>query len=210
MPYNGVVETKAAVRRAREKAQLREAILSAARRILVDEGYQAISIRAVADAVEYSAAALYLHFQDKESILAELALEGFDRLAVRLKSVQTDSAFPLLLGQAEQYLEFALENPRLYELMFLSAGVEFFTDDVEAAANGPECFRLLISAVILGQEQGVLTRQLPVPLLAYSLWGSLHGLATLAVSKRFFWIPEEQIPNLFREHARAMLVGHKP
>ncbi|MGL1404942.1 hypothetical protein ACSTIW_24160, partial [Vibrio parahaemolyticus] len=83
--------------------------------------------------------ALYLHFQDKESILAELALEGFDRLAVRLKSVQTDSAFPLLLGQAEQYLEFALENPRLYELMFLSAGVEFFTDDVEAAANGPEC-----------------------------------------------------------------------
>jgi AcrR family transcriptional regulator len=81
------MKSKSMARRERERETLRKTILRAAREILVTEGYEAISLRTIADMIEYSAAALYLHFKDKDAILQALIDEGFEELAHRLRGV---------------------------------------------------------------------------------------------------------------------------
>ena len=68
-------------RREREKQEVRQRILDAARELFVKDGYEAVTMRKVADAIEYSPTALYLHFKDKESLMRELCHGDFLSLA---------------------------------------------------------------------------------------------------------------------------------
>ena len=77
-------------RREREKAEIREKILDAARELFVSEGYEAVTMRKIADKIEYSPTAIYLHFKDKEAVMRELCDDDFLALAKQLPADRRD------------------------------------------------------------------------------------------------------------------------
>ena len=112
-----------------------------------------------------------------------------------------------LFGVARLYLEFAFENPRLYELMLRGRPPLDQGDMRGGSGSPPDCFLALIDAVKQAQDLGVLSRNLSPYRLAYSIWGQVHGIASLSIAKQFAWIPETDIPQLFNESARAIISG---
>ncbi|SFM21878.1 TetR/AcrR family transcriptional regulator [Marinobacter zhejiangensis] len=147
------------------------------------ESDTAISLRAIAKHIGVSAPALYRHFADRESLLAELAITGFmllrDRLRDRLRQVdQADSRHALLhIGLA--YISFAEDEPNLYRLMFggriLPKGAHPRLDEA-----GLEAFRVLEDTVARGQSVGYL-KPLPLPLMTATAWSMVHGLSELTI-----------------------------
>jgi AcrR family transcriptional regulator len=115
MPVMGIAE-----RKSRQKHALRERILDAARRIVMSEGFAALSMRKIADAIEYSPATLYLHFASRDEIAHALCEEGFAQL---LKSFEplvaiADPAERLkAFGRA--YVAFGVAHPQTYRLIFM-------------------------------------------------------------------------------------------
>src|SRR5579864_4072224 len=115
--------TKSKQRRAREKEGLREEILDAARTLFVKEGYDSVSIRKIADKIEYSPGTIYLYFRDKAEILARICEETFSKLLTRMQAIEHDSAQPLdkLRRGLRTYIQFGLENPNHYVVTFIQA-----------------------------------------------------------------------------------------
>ncbi|MDX1459275.1 MAG: TetR/AcrR family transcriptional regulator [Marinobacter sp.] len=147
--------------------------------ILRAESDTAISLRAIAKHIGVSAPALYRHFADRESLLAELAITGFQWLRDRLRRVdQTDPRHALLhIGLA--YVAFAEDEPNLYRLMFggriLPRGAHPRLDEA-----GLEAFRVLEETVAKGQSVGYL-KPLPLPLMTATAWSLVHGLSELTI-----------------------------
>ena len=197
-------------RRERERENLRRTILGAAREVLVKDGYEAISLRTIADMIEYSPAALYLHFKDKDSILQALIDEGFDELARRLRVVKNPGLLEGMTQMGLNYIQFAVDNPRLYEIMFLARSPKDQEHLRAIAEAPPDCFVSLLEAVEAGMGQGTITRALPIPVIAYTIWGQVHGIASIAIARQFFWIPEGQIETLFKESVKAVILGLRP
>src|SRR6266568_9004372 len=110
-------------RRAREKEGLREEILDAARALFVKEGYESVSIRKIADKVEYAPGTIYLYFRDKAEILDRLCEETFAKLIARMQAIEHDTSAPLdkLRRGLRTYIQFGLDNPNHYLLTFIQA-----------------------------------------------------------------------------------------
>lgn len=112
-------------RREREKQEVRQGILIAAREIALHEGWQAVTIRKVAERIEYSPSMIYEYFASKEAILLELRSEGSHLLAFALKTAKSSSEDheERLIRMAEAYWECAMRNPELYQVMYRLSGV---------------------------------------------------------------------------------------
>lgn len=107
-------------RRQRQKTEVRTSILQAAWELVLNEGWQALSIRKIADAIEYSIPVIYTHFESKDAILHEFTKAGF-RLLTEVITQQWDSqtnASRQLEVMAEGYWNFAFEHKEYYQLMF--------------------------------------------------------------------------------------------
>jgi AcrR family transcriptional regulator len=109
-----------AERKIRQKEEFRATILEAAWLQVLTEGWQSLSIRKIADAIEYSVPVIYSHFENKEAILLEFTIEGFQKLAEHLQHVKDKFLSPA--GQLEQiahaYWDFAFDHKEYYQLMF--------------------------------------------------------------------------------------------
>lgn len=95
-------------------------ILEAAQRIFVAEGYQGATIRKIADEVGVSSTALYMHFKDKDEILLEICDSAIERLLninteVSARPIDAVTRVRLML---DAYMDFGLENPNAYQLVF--------------------------------------------------------------------------------------------
>jgi AcrR family transcriptional regulator len=114
-------------RREREKQEIRQAILSAARQIALQDGWQAVTMRRVADHIEYSPPTIYEYFASKEDILLQLYLEGFCQLAQVLRTAResVEDRRERLLNMADAYWDFAMEHLELYQVMYGMGGVPF-------------------------------------------------------------------------------------
>src|SRR5690348_7394236 len=107
-------------RRERERYELRQKILDAARELFATRGYEAVTMREIAARIEYSATALYKHFADKETLVRELCRHDFDALARRLiEVVSTGDPFERFARAGLVYLDFAARHPQHYRLMFM-------------------------------------------------------------------------------------------
>ena len=95
-------------------------IAAAARKLLDKEGAEAVTMRRVAEAVGITAMAIYRHYPDRKALLNALADEGFQELAASLKGRRySGDVVTRLAKMSDIYLDHALENPKLFELMFL-------------------------------------------------------------------------------------------
>jgi AcrR family transcriptional regulator len=124
---NGHKEMGIKQRREREKQEVRQGILTAAREIARQEGWPSVTVRKVADRIEYSPPTIYEYFESKEDILLELLREGFRQLAAALKAVRevTEDPEQRLLNMVDAYWNFAMKNPELYQVMNGLGGVPF-------------------------------------------------------------------------------------
>src|SRR6476659_4196009 len=122
-------------RRDRERLETRTKIMDAARELFGREGYDAVSMRRIAEAIEYSPTAIYVHFRDKQDLMLQLCQSDFVALAVGVAELQK-LADPIerirRLGHA--YIRFGVEHPNHYRLMFMTR-VEFPPDAVEKDSN---------------------------------------------------------------------------
>jgi AcrR family transcriptional regulator len=173
-------------RREQEKQELREAILGAAGGLFAEQGYERFSLRQVAETIGYSPTTIYLYFKDKDDLLFAVAEEGFERFAAQLASAAASADDPIkrlgAIGQA--YIDFGLQNPVHYQLMFMQRAD--FLASHRPGEDKPriDAFRVLQDAVQYAIDAGALR---PGDLEAYSdaLWALVHGVVALAISMPF-------------------------
>src|SRR5690242_1384028 len=134
-------------RRERERQELRQAILTAARTVAARDGWQAVTIRKVAEAIEYTPPVIYEYFDSKDDLLLALLIEGCRQLTHDLQQAQAGDASPedLLLQVALAYWHFAFTAPELYQVMHGLGGVPFGTEETPKEAR--DAFAALRSAV---------------------------------------------------------------
>lgn len=185
-------------RRVREKEDLRQDILDAARELFVREGYEAVSMRKIADRIEYSPTTIYLHFRDKNDLFDCLAAEAFDKLRAKLQSIgcqQPDDPVGCLRQGLRAYVEFGLEHPDHYKITFMTE--DHHADDPERAAKRQavgcqsfECLQLAVGACL---EAG-LFRVKERELVSQLLWAGVHGIVSLLiVHPDFPWVDQETL-----------------
>ncbi|SDJ12767.1 transcriptional regulator, TetR family [Pedobacter sp. ok626] len=109
-----------AERKIRQKEEFRASILEAAWLQVLTDGWQSLSIRKIADAIEYSIPVIYNHFENKEAILLEFTKEGFQKLGEALQQVKDQHQEPAvqLEAMAHAYWDFAFDHQEFYQLMF--------------------------------------------------------------------------------------------
>jgi len=169
-------------RREREKAEMRQRILDAARDLFASEGYEKVTMRRLAEAIEYSPTTIYHHFEDKDDVVEALCVEDFGRLFAAL----SDDALPAdpierirQLGRA--YCRFGLEHPNHYRFMFMTEAREKHPHEPDLP--GERSFGLLLDAVTEAIRHGRFRQGDPVA-TAQVLWASLHGAVALLITKQ--------------------------
>jgi AcrR family transcriptional regulator len=170
-------------RRERIKQEVREGILAGAREIASQEGWQAVTIRKVAERIEYSPPTIYEYFENKEAILLELLRQGFDRLHAAMQAAQATTDDPELrvISVMHAYWDFAFRCPELYQVMHSLGGVTF--NRVEAPAQAKAAFQVLLD-VLENWKQANEAREADVGDCADILWGTAHGLIALTMAGR--------------------------
>ena len=154
-------------------------ILDAAREIGVREGWSAVTIRAVANKLGYSSPLLYEHFRDKEHLLTEIAVDGLNRLHVRLAADLPRASRPAAVVMMERYWAFMIENTQLYRLV---NGMDGALIDNEKIARAAQPFCMFLAGVVqplLGKG----AMEAEATLLTYELWALLHGMAALYLDR---------------------------
>src|SRR5258706_722681 len=108
-------------RREREREEVRTKILDASRELFATHGYEAVTMRRVAERIEYSPTAIYLHFADKETLLRELCETDFLSLAKQFQRIaRVEDPVERLRRIGHAYTEFAIDFPNHYRLMFMT------------------------------------------------------------------------------------------
>jgi AcrR family transcriptional regulator len=178
-------------RREREKKDLRQKILDAALHIITDEGFAAMSMRKLAERIEYSPASIYLHFRNREQIAQELSEVGFAKLltylSVAVEGRETVEAF------------FGLENPETYRLIFLgdSAYVKAaFAEKKDDNAAG-QAYQVLVDLAEQLKREGFDGGDAGSIAVADTVWSALHGIVSLKVwCDGFPMTPAEELVRL--------------
>ncbi|MFC5862922.1 TetR/AcrR family transcriptional regulator [Acidicapsa dinghuensis] len=166
-------------------------ILSAARCLLVEEGTDAVTMRRVAHATGITAMAIYRHFPNREGLLNALANEGFTELAAQL----TERSFSgdieqRLIQMADIYIDHALHNPRLFELMFLKprAGARQYPQDFRSG-QFPTA-NLMAQILQEGMDSGYFRADDPWE-ITFEMGALSHGLIMLYLGGRMDVTPDE-------------------
>ena len=177
-------------RRARQKTLLRQQILDAARELLVRDGYDKLSMRRVAERIDYSPTAIYLHFKDKQELVSSLCDETFARLVHELETLPDEFADPLvrLRKGMERYVAFGLKHPDHYLPTFvLPLPGTMDADDLQKAAdsNGMRCFGCLRDCIAAGVKAKKL-RKVDPEVAARAAWAGIHGVTSLLIVHHHF------------------------
>ncbi|WP_109478425.1 TetR/AcrR family transcriptional regulator [Paraburkholderia sp. C35] len=175
-----------AERKTRQKLELRTRILDAARRIVMREGFAALSMRKIADAIEYSPATLYLHFASRDAIAHALCAEGYAELLASFEPVLgiADPADRLkALGRA--YVAFGVAHPETYRLIFMEdpsytgAALDGGEGADEKEKADDKSFRLMVESIDALKAQGRLPGAPDSHVCAEAFWATMHGIVAL-------------------------------
>jgi AcrR family transcriptional regulator len=192
-------------RRERQKTETRQRILDAARELFVRDGIEATTMRAIAARIEYTPTAIYHHFRDKESLIAELCLVDFASLGSALYRIgRIEDPVERLKRMGLAYIDFALENKSQYRFMFMTQR-EHPRDENGMPVRHPEedAYAFLHQTVSEGIIAGRFRPELNDPdELAQLVWGGIHGVVSL-------WMTHGTDPWITwtdpRETARTMI-----
>lgn len=169
-------------RREREQQELKQSIMDAAREIARVEGWRNVTMRKIAERIEYSHAAIYEYFANKDVLLLALVREGFRLLETELQPPQTTASDPeeALLLMVERYLAFAERHAELYRVMFGLDGVAFVPMTHDEGQRIEDIAATAIRSLLEARGWPVLHLSDKVNIL----WSTAHGLATLVMADR--------------------------
>lgn len=165
-------------RRLRQKVEVKTSILQAAWQLVLEEGWQALSIRKIADAIEYSVPVIYSHFENKDAILMEFTKEGFHLLTeevIRQRDSQPEASRQLE-AIAQGYWNFAFDHKEFYQLMF---GLGIPRCEEVKQVNEMKKFSNALIGVI---QEAISTSKNPEVdafLKFHTYWSILHGLVSI-------------------------------
>lgn len=197
-------------RREREKVEMRRRILDAARELFARQGYDQVTMRGIAEAIEYSPTTIYHHFKDKDEMVECLCREDFGRLqeAFRTADFPADPVERIrAIGLV--YARFGVEHPNHYRFLFMTPPPADFEMPAREAGDmiGAQAFGVLHSAVVAAAEAG---RLRPIDPLAVSqvLWATVHGAVSLLITVPADCWPDGPVsPRLIEETIDNALRG---
>lgn len=173
-------------RREREREEIRTRILDAARELFTSEGVESVTMRRIADKIEYSPTAIYFHFRDKESLLAELCDHDFRNFAHGFTVIaRIPDPVERLRAAGRAYVEFGLANPSHYRLIFMTPKPSTDERDKSGKGNPEEDAYAFLKGIAADlQAQGHLREDLTdLDLVAQTIWATIHGVVSLEIAK---------------------------
>ena len=204
MIENKTSKEKGLTRRERQKQETREAILSAALNIARTEGWAAVTVRHVADLIEYRSPIIYEYFANKDALLEELQAQGFTLLSARVEgSSAGEDGRARILKMSDAYVDFAYEQPELYQLMhgWNSANVSL----ERTLAGATQVGRVVQDGIEKwAAEQDVLVSDPSAKV--ETAWGLLHGLISVEMLGRIGG-GQERVRQLARQALEDLLTA---
>lgn len=167
-----------AERRLRQRDEVRASILATAWQIVREEGWQALSIRKIAEAIEYSIPVIYDHFANKEAILLEFGKDGYRSLSKKIAQAKAKSDDPAeqLHAMAHAYWNFAFKNKEYYQVMF---GLGMACSEEEKYIPEKTEFRELMMQPIDAILEKNKKQAVNTCLKYHTFWSVLHGLVSI-------------------------------
>ena len=165
-------------RKQREREEMRELILEAARTLFLEKGYTETSIRNIAEKIEYSPGTIYLYFKEKDEIFHSLHEEGFRKLTANMLPLQfVAEPFERLKAMGKVYMDFAINNKDFYDLMFImQAPMNMEKENCwEEGDRALDFLKMVIrDCQATGRFKGY-----DVDYLSFLIWSSMHGMCAL-------------------------------
>ena len=181
-------------RKEKQKLEIRKLILDASMKLFAEEGFSKVSIRKIADIIEYSPTTIYLYFKDKNEILFHLCEMGFIQMAEFNKDLY-GIANPLerLHKMGENYIRFGMQYPEYYDLMFIQLAPMETLEQMKCSewSNGDTALHGLMQIIQECMDQGLLAKG-DVKAASMAIWGMVHGLVSLALRRRMDKLVEEE------------------
>ncbi|MCC6366520.1 MAG: TetR/AcrR family transcriptional regulator [Bryobacterales bacterium] len=194
-----------AERRAREKELLRSKILDAASQLFVEEGLPNVSLRKIANRIEYSPATIYLYFKDKSHLFSSLCGETFAQLKDELERLEREETDPVLCLRKglRSYIDFGLQHPNQYVLTFntprhqyeLEESSQDFKETNQVALETFDCLRRALERC---RKAGVLEFE-DLEATSQTTWMFIHGITSLLLLQftqndpHFPWVDKERL-----------------
>ena len=199
-------------RHVRDREAVRRAILDAARDLFVTEGYQNVSIRKVAERIEYSPAAIYGYFPSKDDIFFALAEEGFRLLGDpgserNRERLQHLPPIERVHAHVWRLYEFSREQPQYFALMFVDRSVPRISREYERFAFARQMKAHMVEEIRACIDAGDLPASLDPAVAMRTLMVGLLGVAVLRLSERL--APGENADHLAADVLNLTLAGLK-
>lgn len=183
------VRSVCAERRERERIELRRRIMDAAREMFARSGYEAVTLRGVANSIEYSPASIYQYFPDKKSLIIEICLADYASLTQVLSECsEIENPTARLREMAWRYAQWGVTHPNHYRMLtvhLLQYGVDEIGEAGYVRHLPPEedADWFLLSCVEEAMEAGLLKpRHTDAQLIAATMWAALHGVVSLEIN----------------------------
>lgn len=189
-------------RRTRQKESLRHEILEAAGELFAREGYENVSMRKIAEKIEYSPTTIYLYFRDKADLLEQICDETFARLIQRIDAAKVLTSDPVeaLRRGCRAYIDFGVQHPHHYLATFVAQPAHTQSQDLASfeSSMGGRAFQRLRDGIQACVDSGQF-RPANVLEAATCWWAAMHGITLLLIArKRMPWMDNDRlIENTF-------------
>jgi AcrR family transcriptional regulator len=176
---------KSLARRRRQREDTRRLILDAAREMFVRLGYEATTMRAIADRIDYTATAIYHHFRSKDELMTELCDLDFRALAAAFQQIgRIEDPIERVRRIGQAYVDFALEHPMQYQLMFMTPHPVMDVKSIKHGDPSEDAYAFLRESWAAAIASDRLRPEYSDPEeLAQMAWASLHGILALHIIK---------------------------
>jgi AcrR family transcriptional regulator len=199
----GIVE-----RKEKQKQDIKKMILDASVKLFVEDGFEHVTMRKIADLIEYSPTTVYLYFKDNNEIFFHIHQMGFEKMLVMNQDLPgIKNPLLRLHKMGENYIEFGMKNPEFYDVMFIQRA------PMEALEQMEEC-NWSLGDTALGALKNLLQecmdkdfiQKAPVEAAAMAIWGMVHGLVSLAIRDRMKkLVPKEKLLSTMHQSLNWLL-----
>lgn len=190
-------------KRLKHKEDLRKKILEVAKALFLKHGYDAVSIRKIAEKIAISPTTIYLYYKDKGDVIYALHQEGFKMLSAQFTVLRSvEEPFERLKAMGRSYIRFALENPDFYELMFIMRDPINFIDKhcSKEWEEGGQAFESLLNTVEDCKSHGYFA-QVDLHHMALYIWSTIHGMCSLKLQGHLDHVVKTNFPEAEKDLA---------
>ena len=198
-----------AERKEKQKSEIKKMILDASMKLFVEEGFESVTIRKIADIIQYSPTTIYLYFKDKNEIFYSLHELGFQKLGeINRNLADIKNPVTRLFKMGENYIDFGLGNQEFYDIMFISRAPMQVLEAMENCdwKYGEAALHTLMDTVEECMKKGYIQKA-NVQAVSMAIWGMVHGLVSLQIRNRFDKIDDGKNIKSLMHQSLNWLIG---